>query len=153
MTDATTPLHYRRAQLADLEAVSVLFDLYRGFYRQSTDVAGATHFIGDRLQAQDSCIFVAERDGALLGFTQLYPSFSSVSMQRSWILNDLFVVEHARQQGIGYGLLSAARAFALADKAKGLILATEINNTSAQALYESFGFKKDTTFFHYYYYF
>ena len=26
-----------------------------------------------------------------IGFVQLYPSFSSVSMMRSWVLNDLFV--------------------------------------------------------------
>lgn len=144
---------YRQVHQSDLDALGNLFDLYRVFYRQASNPAEAIAFIEARLAHRDSRIFVADRAGELLGFTQLYPSFSSVSMKRLWILNDLYVNESARKRGVGFGLLTAARDFARADNAKGLILATENINTTAQALYASFGFVKDTTFFHYYYYF
>jgi len=43
----------------------------------------------------------------LMGFAQLYPSFSSVSMKRLWILNDLFVSSEARGKYISYNLTLA----------------------------------------------
>jgi len=73
----------RTAQIDDLHSVALLFDAYRQFYRQETDLSGAREFIAHRLKAKDSAIFVAvDRDGKVAGFVQLYPSFSSVAMKR-----------------------------------------------------------------------
>lgn len=146
-------ISYRFAMESDLPALGKLFDLYRVFYRQPSALPESSAFITQRFEQGDSRLIVAVKDDTLEGFTQLYPSFSSVSMKRLWILNDLYVDEAARKSGVGHGLLSAARDFARDDNAKGLILATENINVTAQALYDAFGYVKDTSFFHYYYYF
>jgi len=85
----------------------------------------------------------------VLGFTQLYPSFSSVSMKPIWILNDLFVTEKARRRGIGARLLKAARDHARQSGAVRLVLSTGVENAAAKALYEETGWQKDTAFLHF----
>jgi len=85
----------------------------------------------------------------LIGFSQLYPIFSSVSAQRVYLLNDLFVAPDFRQHGAGRLLLNASRDFAKESGALRLELATEKDNVTAQRLYESLGYVPDTTFKHY----
>jgi GNAT superfamily N-acetyltransferase len=126
------------ARAEHFEEVVVLFDQYRVFYNQSSDLEAARNFLQERFQTNDSKIFIARRDGCGIGFTQLYPSFSSVSMKRIWILNDLFVEESHRNQGIAKLLMSAAENYARETGAVRIILATQISNVAAQALYESF---------------
>jgi GNAT superfamily N-acetyltransferase len=137
------------ASLEHLDEVSRLFDQYRVFYNQPSDLNAATNFLQDRLQDQDSTIFIASEGGSVVGFTQLYPSFSSVSMKRVWILNDLFVDAPYRKQGIAKLLMSAAEQFARETGAIRLVLATQISNIAAQALYESLGYIEDQDFNHY----
>jgi GNAT superfamily N-acetyltransferase len=142
----------KRADLDDLEAVAPLFDAYRAFYGQRSDVAAARSFLDERLRRDESVIFVAvadDGDRGALGFTQLYPSFSSVSLGRLWILNDLFVRPDARGAGVGRRLLERARDWAVETDAKGLTLATAVNNATARALYESCGWRIDDEFTHY----
>ncbi|GHO63556.1 hypothetical protein KSC_024480 [Ktedonobacter sp. SOSP1-52] len=83
------------------------------------------------------------------GFTQLYPSFSSVSLKPLWILNDLFVIQGARHSGIGKALLDRAREFAVETQARGLTLKTAVNNSDAQTLYEVAGWQKDRQLYSY----
>ena len=90
----------------DLEAVVQLFDAYRVFYRQSSDVAAARAFIRERFARRDSVIFLGRVGGEPAGFVQLYPSLSSVSMRPIWILNDLFVAPAARGAGVGRRLIT-----------------------------------------------
>jgi GNAT superfamily N-acetyltransferase len=92
-------------------------------------------------------------DGAIVGFTQLYPSFSSVSMKRLWVLNDLFVAPEARASGAGHALLDRAERWADETGAKGLTLSTQITNLTAQRLYEACGWTKDDEFLHYHRFF
>lgn len=132
-----------------LEEVSKLFDQYRVFYSSSSDHEAARKFLGERFEKGDSTIFVASLDGRVVGFTQLYPSFSSVSMKRVWILNDLFVDENYRGSGIAKSLMNTAENFARETGAIRVILATQISNGAAQSLYESRGYTKDTEFYHY----
>jgi hypothetical protein len=87
-----------QAQIENLEEIATLFDLCRVFYQQSSDIEAARNFIQDRFQQCDSTILVAIDNGQAIGFTQLYPSYSSVSMKRIWILNDLFVREIERKK-------------------------------------------------------
>lgn len=137
------------ARFEHLEEVSKLFDQYRVFYKQPSDLQAARKFLQERFQKNDSTVFVASNDGCMVGFTQLYPSFSSVSMKRVWILNDLFVEEACRKKGVAKLLMSAAEDFARETEAVRIILATQISNTAAQALYESLGYSKDEEFYHY----
>lgn len=138
-----------QATVEDLEGISHLFNLYRMFYKQESDLEGARDYIKDRIESKDSVIFVVKGKDKLIGFTQLYPTFSSISMKRAWILNDLYVDIAARNQGVGEMLLSKAREFAIETGAKNLSLSTAQINLSAQKLYEKNGYKKDTEFYHY----
>ncbi|MCZ6593299.1 MAG: GNAT family N-acetyltransferase [Bacteroidetes bacterium] len=126
-----------------------LFDGYRIFYRQASNQDAVKNFLEERFQKKDSVIFIAlDDEGNGLGFTQLYPSFSSVFMQRVYILNDLFVSEKARGQGIGEALIEYAKQFAREMGSKGLTLETAIDNP-AQNLYKRLGWVKDTGVNHY----
>ena len=138
-----------RATADDLEELIPLFNGYRIFYEQASDLGGAHNFLKERLDGDESVIFLAvDENGQGLGFTQLYPSFSSVSMQRVYILNDLFVDASARGRQVGTGLLDRAKEFAFSQGAKGLVLETAADNP-AQKLYEKNGWTKDTAL-HYY---
>jgi GNAT superfamily N-acetyltransferase len=144
-------MHIKRATISDLDAAAPLFDGYRQFYGQRSDVAAARAFLEERLRLDESVIFLAtaEEGGEALGFTQLYPSFSSVSLKRLWVLNDLFVGPNVRRGGVGRRLLDRAREWAIETGAKGLVLATALDNSKARALYESCGWEPDEEFQHY----
>lgn len=133
----------------DLDEAAALFDAYRVFYRQASDVAAARSFLAERFKRRDSVVLLARHGGNPAGFVQLYPSLSSVSMQRIWILNDLYVAAGARRLGIGKHLMDAARDHATRTGAIRLELTTEHNNTTAQALYERCGYVRDTVFHKY----
>jgi GNAT superfamily N-acetyltransferase len=129
--------------------VAPLFDAYRRFYGQPPDPEGARRFLSDRLGQGESVVFAVTEGEHALGFTQLYPSFSSVSMKPLWVLNDLFVAEPARRRGVGARLLGAAKDHAARTGAARLVLSTAVDNFTAQALYERLGWQKDTAFVHY----
>ena len=135
----------RRATDADIARVAPLFDAYRSFYGQPPDIARADAFLRERLARGESALLLAERDGEALGFTQLYPLFSSVRTARLWLLNDLFVADSARRQGVARGLLDAAAAFAREQGAAGLMLETGRDNHPARALYRAAGWNEDAT--------
>jgi GNAT superfamily N-acetyltransferase len=144
-----TGVTVRQAALADLDALAPLFDGYRQFYGQSSDLPGARKFLLERFERGESVIFIAEMGDSAIGFTQLYPSFSSVSMARIFILNDLFVAPHGRGHGAGKGLLNAAAQYARSVGAVRLTLATAVTNVPAQTLYESAGWQRDEEFYVY----
>lgn len=143
-------MQVRKAKSEDLSQLSELFDGYRQFYQQPTDIEGARAFLLQRLENKESVVFVVEDGGNLLGFTQLFPSFSSVSMQRQWILNDLFVSADARKLGVAEKLMDAAKQYAIETGSKGLALETDDDNIIAQNLYEKQGYKKDNETSHYF---
>lgn len=138
----------RRAGKEDIEALAVLFDLYRVFYHQPSNIAAASIFLQQRMEKDESVIFVAQQEHVLVGFTQLYPIFSSVSMQRTWLLNDLYVHATARKQGVAVQLLEAARQYGLQTGAKWLLLQTGNDNFTAQSVYEKNGWKKLSDYFY-----
>lgn len=138
-----------QATIEDLEGVAYLFNRYRKFYKQESDINAARTYIKDRMERKESVIFVVKNKHDYVGFTQLYPSFSSISMKRTWILNDLYVETTARKQGIGELLLQSAKEYAIKTSAKSLSLSTAPDNYNAQRLYEKNGYKKDAQFFHY----
>ena len=142
-----------RATVADLEEVGELFNAYRMFYEQGNDVQGAMEFIRQRLTAEQSIIFVAVHNGQFVGFTQLYPTFSSVAMKEAYILNDLFVAEDARRLGAGELLLKAAFRYAEERGSRFITLETGRMNTRAQALYEKAGMVVEDDVLHYVHYF
>ena len=140
-------IEIRPASLADLDLLVPLFDGYRQFYGQPSDLARARDFLSQRLTRRETEILLAlDHAGAGLGFTQLYPLFSSVRAVRTYLLNDLFVATAARRQGAGKALLIAAADHARHLGAASLSLTTAHDNLPAQALYESLGWQRDEEF-------
>jgi GNAT superfamily N-acetyltransferase len=133
----------------DIREAARLFDLYRVFYKQRSDVEAAYRFIYDRWVACESVLFVARIEERASGFVQLYPSFDSTRMKRFWILNDLYVIEEARRLGVGRALMRRAEQHARETKSAGLVLATGIDNVKGQALYEGEGYVCDSGFLYY----
>lgn len=139
----------RQAVLSDLEALVPLFDGYRQFYGRPSDIPAAREFLLARFNHGESVLFIAHEDNTPVGFTQLYPSFSSVSLARVFVLNDLFVHEQARRKGAASKLMTAAIEFAKSLGAVRVSLSTATANETAQALYQSAGCKRDEQFFVY----
>lgn len=134
----------------DLLKTAELFDQYRQFYEQAPDLALAKSFIAQRINGQDSIIFVAETsDKKLIGFCQIYPSFCSVAAAKIGVLYDLFVDNNSRKTGAGRALMLAAHEFAANNGMARLDLTTAKNNLKAQALYESLGWVRDEVFYAY----
>jgi GNAT superfamily N-acetyltransferase len=136
------------ATIDKLPQIAVLFDMYRVFYKKTSDIAGATAFLRDRLTQKDSQIFllVPENEAEAIGFTQLYPLWSSTRMGKLWLLNDLFI--HPAHRGQGYALLLMERAKQLAREthAVGVMLETAKTNDIGNHLYQKVDFQLDTDF-------
>ena len=143
---AIDKMEIRQATVADVDLIVPLFDAYRQFYRQPSDPERARRFLLARFEHNQSIILLAFAAGVLIGFTQLYPSFSSGAMARILILNDLYVDPAARKQGAASALLAAAADYGRRIGAIRLELSTELSNTTAQAVYERMGWKRDTVF-------
>jgi GNAT superfamily N-acetyltransferase len=138
----------RRAKKKDIEKLSVLFDKYRIFYKQQPDMANARSFLKKRMKRKESVIFIAEERKELIGFTQLFPIFSSVNIKRTWLLNDLYVDEKARGKGTATQLLNAAKEFGIETGSKWLLLQTASDNFTAQKVYEKNGWVRETDLFY-----
>lgn len=137
----------RQATIHDLDLVVPLFDGYRQFYGQPSDLERARRFLAERFHHAESVILLArDGEGAGLGFTQLYPLFSSVRCTRRYLLNDLYVAPAARRRGVAAALLTAAAEHGRAMGVAGLSLSTAHDNHAAQRLYESLGWTPDTDF-------
>jgi len=139
----------KQADLTDLEILVPLFDRYREFYGRNSDPEAAREFLAARFNQNESVIFIAHETETAVGFTQLYPCFSSVSLARTFILNDLFVTPESRKQGVGSLLLSAAVDYAKTRNAIRLTLSTEVTNETAQVLYESTGWIRNEQYYTY----
>ncbi|MEO0571793.1 MAG: GNAT family N-acetyltransferase [Bacteroidota bacterium] len=139
----------QRAQQSDVRKIAPLFDDYRVFYKQASDIQAAKAFLTKRIANRESVIFMALCEEQIVGFTQLYTTYSSVSLRPFYILNDLYVLTEFRGKGIGERLLATAKELCKQNNFKGLSLETASDNP-AQQLYEKLDWKKDTDYFHYF---
>lgn len=138
-----------KVTLNELDQVSHLFNQYRMFYGQASNLEGAKEFIKERIENNESFIFLALENNSPAGFVQLYPIFTSVGMNRKWLLNDLFVAEDYRRHGVGRALMNKAKNLAVETSAAGILLETTKDNVKAQALYESLGYEKEDAVYFY----
>jgi GNAT superfamily N-acetyltransferase len=131
-----------------LPQMAVLFDMYRVFYQKTSDITAATDFLKDRLTQNDSQIFllVAENETQVVGFTQLYPLWSSTRMGKLWLLNDLFIHPAHRGHGFAHLLMERAKQLARETNAVGVMLETAKTNDIGNKLYPKAGFELDTQF-------
>src|SRR5690606_22247630 len=154
----TKTMEIRQINILEAGLVTGLFDQYRIFYNQPSDLQKAQQFIADRRNNNESVIFASllKEHGAQLpaGCTQLYPHYPSIWSSKNWILNDWFVATVYRKQGIGEALIQKAFEYSKAQGAGFVQLETQVTNTNAQKLYERIGFQlqpPDTEFLLYRY--
>jgi len=138
-------IHIKHPSIEQLPALAKIFDAYRVFYKKKSNEVAAMAFLRERIEQKESVLFVAEIKGELVGFTQLYPLFSSTNMARMWLLNDLFVIPEKRESGIGKLLMHAAQDHCKRTHSLGISLETEKNNLPGNALYPKMGFVKGGT--------
>jgi ribosomal protein S18 acetylase RimI-like enzyme len=150
MAGTSNRLVVRRATLADLDELASLYDAYRQFYEKPADLGLARRYLRERLERDESVVFVAQADSQrLVGFTQLYATFCSVAAAPYMVLYDLFVAPGARRGGVAQALMQAAEEYARTAGFSRLELQTARTNHQAQALYERRGWVRDEAFFVY----
>lgn len=142
-----------QATVEDLDALCPLFEAYRAFYKLAPGGTRARSYLKARLSRGEATIFLAiggrGTSARALGFTLLYPTFSSLSMAPAWVLNDLYVVPDGRRAGVARALMERAQRLARRSRAAYLSLETAETNRKAQRLYESLGWKRERGFRHY----
>lgn len=132
------------AGLLHLNPLAKLFDAYRVFYEQPSNLQAATLFLKERLENKESVIYLHQlHDGSFSGYAQLFPLFTSVGLKKMWLLNDLFVDETHRGKGISKLLIERCQQLAIETNASGLLLETATTNTIGNNLYPSVGFELD----------
>lgn len=149
MSPGLSRLKIHRVRRTEVRSVVPLFEAYRRFYRRTSDPVAAYRYLSERIARDQAIIFVARERAEPLGFTLIYPTFSSLALRPLWILNDLYVRPVARRRGIARQLLDRAVAEARAARAAGLILDTARTNRGAQRLYSTEGWVRDEKFLHY----
>ena len=90
----------KQATADKAEIIGEVFNLYRIFYKQKSNVDVAIKYIRERLDQKESIIFYIEDGDKCLGFTQLYPTFDSVNVRKKIVLYDLFIREEYRKKSI-----------------------------------------------------
>lgn len=140
-----------QATLEHLDQLTPLFVNYREHFGQLPYPDSSRKFLEKRISRKESVIYLAMADDEekILGFCQLYSSFSSLSLKRVWILNDIFVAEDARRQLVADRLIQQAKKLAKETNAVRLRVSTSIHNEVAQKVYESIGFREDSKFKNY----
>lgn len=146
--------HIKQAGIEDIESIIPLFTAYRTFYNIESDPVELRDYLYKRLKNNQCVIFFASSDEAspdtaAVGFTQLYPGFSSLSLKNTWTLHDLYVAPEARRLFVGQQLMDRATRMAKETGACEIMLQTATDNVAAQGLYEKIGYKRDNDFYCY----
>ena len=139
-----------RATIEHYKDVGALFDLYRQFYKYKTNLKASTKFIKDRINQNESFIFICFYKKEPAGFVQLYETFDSLNINKKLILYDLYVDRKYRKNGIGRKLMNEAKKLAKFKKIQNIELSTAKNNKKAQSLYESLDYKRDKEYYNYF---
>lgn len=146
-----TELTIRQAAIQDLSKLVPIFDSYRKYFGQQKDPAAVNQFLFEKFEHLESVIFIAQLQDEVVGFAQLYPVFSSLTLQRVWLLNDFFIAEEFRGSGVGTQLFAEVKEFNLLTKSKGIELSVEHTNKKAWTFWEKQGFTMDEEFRYYFY--
>ena len=135
-----------------LKETATLFNAYRMFYGQESDVDAVYAFLKENLDNDRSVLFLLiDEDDHAVAFTQLYPSFCSVEMKPIYYLYDLYVDVNERGKGHSKLLMSYVTDYFKKEGVKRLTLDTALSNKVAQNLYESIGYEKESEFITYHY--
>ncbi len=105
--------------------------------------SGYASFLGRVLESDDDCVFVAERDRAVIGY--VYAALEPLSWKElrgpAGFIHDVAVAEEARRSGVATMLIKAATEWLRDHGAPRVILWTAASNDQAQSLFHRLGFR------------
>ena len=144
----------RRATSADLRALGRLgallvrthyaFDPDRFMAPRPNADEGYAWFLGTQLAEEDSVIFVAERDGDVLGY--VYAGIEPLSWKElrdeAGFIHDIVVDEKGRRSGLAAALVQHAVDWCRERGMPRVILWTADQNNAAQQLFTRLGFRR-----------
>ena len=136
----------RKATIYDLDQLTNLFNQYLVFYKKPSNFEKHKSFLKERIENNEAIIFIAFDDEIkekAIGFTLIYPTFSSILLSKILILNDLYVDVTIRNNKIGEKLILKTVELAKELDVKLVRLRTAKNNAIAQGLYQKMGFVRD----------
>jgi GNAT superfamily N-acetyltransferase len=148
------PVIIRKAEPRDAEPLGRLgallvrahhaFDALRFVAPGAGVEQGYAAFLASRLDSPDDCIFVAERDGSIVGyvFAALEPMSWKELRGPAGFIHDVAVAEEERRQGVATMLIEAAAGWLRERGAPRVILWTAAPNEAARALFRRVGFRE-----------
>jgi len=125
---------------AEINELAALFDQYRAHYGQAPESGASASWLRHNLRSGRLAAFVAEVQGAQIGFAITMDLPASLRLGHYWQIRDLFVAPSRRRLGVARVLLDAIRGCAIAAGALRLAVQTEVDNAGAIRLYETCGF-------------
>jgi GNAT superfamily N-acetyltransferase len=132
----------------EFEELLPLIAAYQRFYEveKVDDDHNRAFFRRFLAPSEDGLILGARNEGRLVGYACLYWHFSSLEACESVLMNDLFVDESARGQGVGRALIGAAAAVAREREVPFVEWSTAPDNKTAQHLYDTTGAERTEWF-------
>jgi ribosomal protein S18 acetylase RimI-like enzyme len=147
-------IEVRRATRDDLPALGRLgamlmrthyaFDAHRFLSPGDTPEEGYAWFLSTQLAQDDVAVFVADQDGATVGY--VYVGIEALSWKElrpeAGFIHDIAVDERARRTGIAGLLMDAAIEWLRQRGAARVMLWTAEQNLAAQRLFAALGFRR-----------
>jgi GNAT superfamily N-acetyltransferase len=126
---------------SELEALLPMISAYQRFYEVQDVDAGRNRAFFSRFLApsDDGMLLGARRGDELVGYACLYWHFTSLVPAETVLLNDLYVAEDRRGEGIGRALIEASAEIARERGAHQLQWVTAPDNKTARRLYDTTG--------------
>ena len=105
----TAPIHIRPAVIADAELVYALICELADYEKLRHEVVATVESSRESIFGSDSCteVLIAELHGEPVGFAIYFSTYSTFLARQGIYLEDIYVREAVRGQGIGKQLLSA----------------------------------------------
>ncbi|HWM62816.1 MAG TPA: GNAT family N-acetyltransferase [Solirubrobacterales bacterium] len=121
-----------------LQILLPMIAAYQRFYRVDDidEERNRAFFARFLAPSEDGMLLGAWRGENLIGYACLYWHFTSLVPAETVLMNDLYVDEGARGQGVGRALIEASAAIARERGAHRLEWATAPDNVTAQRLYD-----------------
>jgi GNAT superfamily N-acetyltransferase len=135
-------------KVEEFEELLPLIAAYQRFYEvEAIDEARNRSFFRRFLApSEDGLLLGALREGRLIGYACLYWHFSSLEAAESVLMNDLYVSEEARGQGVGRALIEATAGIARERGVPFVEWSTAPDNATAQRLYDATGAERSEWF-------
>lgn len=140
-SNAVAGIVIRKVANGDFLHWKVLWDGYNAFYGRRgqtalSDLVTATTWSRFFDESEPVQALVAERAGELLGLAHFLFHRSTISVEPTCYLQDLFVIEPARSQGLGRALILRVYELARDARAARVYWQTHETNVTAMRLYD-----------------